>query len=270
MSAGSKTGLDRSARFPVDLVSALRVWQRNLWVYRDRWFYGLLPNFFEPVFYLLGMGVGLGYYVTTGGEFGQGYLAYIAPGLVAASAMNGASFETTYNVFVKMHFGKYYDAVVTTRVNMEDAAVGELLWAVTRSLIYGGIFLLITLFFDSPVTWRLVPAVGALALVGFCFSAIGLAFTSIIDIIDVYSYYFTLFITPSFLFSGIFFPVEERFPSALVAVAQVTPLYRSVHLVRGTVNGVGENLWLDVVYLVAVGVALSAFAVWRMRKRVIR
>src|SRR5690606_7003906 len=72
MSVESHTVRREGARFPVDIVSALRVWQRNLWVYRDRWFYGLLPNFFEPVFYLLGMGVGLGYYVTTGGEFGQG------------------------------------------------------------------------------------------------------------------------------------------------------------------------------------------------------
>lgn len=266
--AGGAAGA--AGRFPVDFVSALRVWQRNLWVYRDRWFYGLLPNFFEPVFYLLGMGVGLGYYVTTGGEFGQGYLAYIAPGLVAASAMNGASFETTYNVFVKLHFGRYYDAVVTTRVNMEDAAVGELLWAVTRSVIYGGIFLLITLFFDSPVTWRLLAAVPALALVGFCFAAIGLAFTSLIDVIDVYSYYFTLFITPSFLFSGIFFPVEERFPAALVTVAEATPLYRSVHLVRGLVNGHAEALWIDVVYLLALGLVMATLAVWRMRRRVIR
>ncbi len=254
----------------IDLLSAFRVWQRNLWVYRDRWFYGLLPNFFEPLFYLLGLGVGLGYYVTSGGEFAQGYLAYIAPGLVAGSAMNGASFETTYNVFVKLHFGRLYDAMVTTRVNMEDVAVGEWLWAVTRSLIYGGIFLLITLFFDTPVTWRLVLALPALALVGWCFSAIGLAFTSVIHVIDVYSYYFTLFLTPSFLFSGIFFPVAERFPPALVWLAEVTPLYRSVRLVRGIVNGQWQGLWLDALYLLVVGAAFGAFAVWRMQRRVIR
>ena len=254
----------------IDLRSAGRVWQRNLLVYRDRWFYGLLPNFFEPLFYLLGLGVGLGYYVSSGGEFSQGYLYFIAPGLVASSSMNGASFETTYNVFVKLHFGRLYDAVVTTRVNMEDVAVGELLWAVTRSLIYGGIFLLITLFFDSPITWRLALAFPALALVGYCFSAIGLAFTSVIHIIDVFSYYFTLFITPSFLFSGIFFPVAERFPPALVLVAQATPLYRAVRLIRGLVNGQWQGLWFDALYLAVVGTVLAVFAVWRMQRRVIR
>jgi len=254
----------------IDLRSAARVWQRNLWVYRDRWYYGLLPNFFEPLFYLLGLGVGLGYYVSSGGQFGQDYLTYIAPGLVAASAMNGASFETTYNVFVKLHFGKLYDAMVTTRVNMEDVAVGEWWWAVTRSLIYGGIFLLITLFFHTPLTWRLLLAIPAIALVGYCFSAIGLAFTSVIHIIDVFSYFFTLFITPSFLFSGIFFPVQDRFPTALVWVAEATPLYRAVRLVRGIVNGQWQGLGFDVAYLLVVGTVLGVFAVWRMERRVIR
>jgi lipooligosaccharide transport system permease protein len=254
----------------IDFRGAARVWQRDLWVYRDRWLYGLLPNFFEPLFYLLGLGVGLGYYVSTGGQFGQDYLAYIGPGLVASSAMNGASFETTYNVFVKLHFGRLYDAMVTTRVNMEDVAVGEWGWAITRSLIYGGIFLFITLFFHTPLTWRLLLAVPAIVVVGYCFSAIGLTFTSLIQIIDVYSYYFTLFLTPSFLFSGIFFPVKGRFPTALVWVAQGTPLYRAVRLVRGIVNGHWQGLWFDVAYLLVVGTAFGAFAVWRMQRRVIR
>ena len=257
-------------RQPISLEAAARVWQRNLWVYRRRWLYALLPNFFEPLFYLLGMGLGLGFYVASGGEFGSSYLAFIAPGLVAASAMNGASFETTYNVFIKLHFAKLYDAFIATRANMEDVAFGELMWAVTRSLIYGGIFLLITLFFDTPLTWRLLLALPAIALIGFCFAAIGLAFTSMIPIIDVYSYYFTLFLTPSFLFSDIFFPVADRFPPALVAVAQVTPLFRSVQLLRGIVMGDMGGVWLDVIYLLAVGGALSAFAIVQMRRKVVR
>ena len=255
---------------PISLEAAARVWQRNLWVYRRRWLYALLPNFFEPLFYLLGMGLGLGFYVASGGEFGSSYLAFIAPGLVAASAMNGASFETTYNVFIKLHFAKLYDAFIATRANMEDVAFGELMWAVTRSLIYGGIFLLITLFFDTPLTWRLLLALPAIALIGFCFAAIGLAFTSMIPIIDVYSYYFTLFLTPSFLFSDIFFPVADRFPPALVTIAQVTPLYRSVQLLRGIVMGDMSGAWLDVSYLLAVGGALSAFAIVQMRRKVVR
>jgi len=243
---------------------------RNLWVYRDRWYYGLLPNFFEPVFYLLGMGVGLGFYVSTGGAFGGDYVAYIAPGLVAAAAMNGASFETTYNVFVKLHFGKLYDATVATPVAMADVTVGEAAWAVIRALIYGGVFLLVTLFFGVDATWRLLPALAAIALVGYAFAGLGLAFTSVVPTIDLFSYYFTLFLTPSFLFSDIFFPVAERFPPALAAVAEVTPLYRAVQLVRGVVHGDFATTAIDVAYLASFGTVLLAFAVWRMRARVVR
>ncbi|MEJ2690693.1 MAG: ABC transporter permease, partial [Deltaproteobacteria bacterium] len=110
----------------------------------------------------------------------------------------------------------------------------------------------------------------AIALVGYCFSAIGLAFTSVIHIIDVFSYYFTLFLTPSFLFSGIFFPVQERFPTALVWLAEATPLYRAVRLVRGIVNGHWQGLWFDAGYLLVVGTLFGVFAVWRMERRVIR
>ncbi len=254
----------------IHLPSVGRVWLRNLWVYHERWMYGLLPNFFEPVFYLLGMGVGLGFYVSAGGAFDGNYLGFIAPGLVAAAAMNGASFETTYNVFVKLHFGKIYDATIATPVSIEDVTVGEAAWATTRALIYGGVFLLVTLFFGTEVSWRLIPALGAIALVGFAFSALGLAFTSVVPTIDLFSYYFTLFLTPSFLFSDIFFPVAERFPPVLAAVAQVTPLYRSVQLIRGVVRGDWATAPWDVLYLAVFGTILLAFSIWRMRARIVR
>ena len=253
----------------ISLTGAWRVWERNARVYKHRWMYSLVPNFFEPVFYLLGLGVGLGAYVSGGGTFENGYVAYIAPGLVAASAMNGAVFETTYNVFVKLYFGKIYDAMVATRVNMEDVVIGETLWAVTRSFMYGTIFLVITLFFGVPLTPWLLLAPFAIILTGFCFSAIGLAFTSVVKSIDLFTYFFIMFVTPSFLFSDIFFPVEERFPDALVAVAKATPLYHGVQLLRGIVNGDAAGLWLSALYLLGVGAALCAFSVWRMRRRVI-
>ena len=253
----------------ISLRGAWRVWERDARVYRHRWMYSLVPNFFEPVFYLLGLGVGLGAYVSGGGTFENGYVAFIAPGLVAASAMNGAVFETTYNVFVKLSFGKIYDAMVTTRVNIEDVVIGETLWAVTRSFMYGMIFLIITLFFGVPITPWLLLTPFAVLLTGFCFSAIGMAFTSLVESIDLFTYFFIMFVTPSFLFSDIFFPVEDRFPAALVVVAKCTPLYHGVQLLRGIVNGDGAGLWWSAAYLLGVGVALSAFSVWRMRKRVI-
>jgi lipooligosaccharide transport system permease protein len=245
------------------------VWTRNLMVYRRRWHYGLLPNFFEPVFYLLGMGVGLGYYVGTGGAFGGDYVAFLAPGLVAASAMNGASFETTYNVYVKLHFGRIYDATIATPVGIEDVVWGEAAWAVTRALVYGGAFLFVASFFSVPAGWSTVPTIAAIVVVGFAFAGLGLAFTAVVPSIDLYSYYFTMFLTPSFLFSDIFFPVADRFPPAVAAFAAWTPLYRSVQLVRGTALGDATGVWIDLVYLVAFGCITLAFATWRMRARMI-
>lgn len=265
----ASTGRTAAAAISVHLPSAARVWQRNYWVHSTRLAYAIVPNFFEPVFYLLGLGVGLGYYVAAGGEFGTSFLAFIAPGLVAAATMNGASFESTYNVFIKMNFSKLYDAMVATKVNMEDVVVGEIMWAVTRATIYGGVFLLITLFFDTPLSWRILPAFLAIALVGFCFAAIGLAFTSTIKVIDLMSYYFTIFLTPSFLFSDIFFPVADRFPPALAAFAAWTPLYRSVQMIRGIVNGDWATPVLDVTYLLTVGLVLSVYAMWRMKRKVV-
>lgn len=251
----------------LSLRGATRVWERNLWVYSKRWVYNILPNFFEPVFYLLGMGVGLGAYVAAGGQFEGGYVAFVAPGLVAASAMNGGIFETTYNIFVKLHFSKIYDAMVATPLSFEDVAAGEILWAVTRATLYGTAFLAITLFFGVPLTPRLLLALAALPLIGFCFAAIGTAFTSLIDSIDLYTYFWTLFVTPSFVFSGIFFPIEERFPPALITVAELTPLYNAVHMMRGIVRGEWEGVGLNALYLAVVGLALSFFAVRRLGRR---
>jgi len=256
-------------RWP-SLRAALRTWERNFTVYRKRWMYALLPNFFEPVFYFLGMGIGVGSYVSSGGTFPQGYLAFLAPGLVAVSAMNGSSFATTYNVFVKLHFEKQYDAIISTRMNMEDVALGELLWATTRALIYGGAFVLVSLAFGVPASPWLWLAPFAIALIGFTFAAIGMTFTSLIDSIDLYSYYFTVFLTPLFLFSGVFFPLEERLSPALLTFAACTPLYQSVRLMRGLFSGQLDGLLVSVAYLAGLGFVLAAFALTRLRQRVVQ
>lgn len=253
----------------MSLRGACHVWERNWMVYRRRWIYSMLPNFFEPVFYLLGIGLGLGAYVAEGGEFDGGYLAFLAPGLVAVAAMNGASFETTYNVFVKLHFAKLYDAMVATRMSMEDVALGEIMWATTRSFAYGSGFLIVSLLFGVPVTPWLLLAPFAIVLIGFCFAALGLAFTSLIPMIELYSYYFTLLVTPLFMFSGVFFPLEDRFSPALLTVAKLTPLYHGVELMRGLSRGRPDDLLLHAAYLATLGSLLTAFAIRRIRRKVI-
>jgi hypothetical protein len=117
---------------------ALAVWLRNAAMYRRTWMWNLLPNFFEPVFYLFSIGIGVGAYISQ--MEGLSYVAFIAPGLVCVAAMNGASYEVTYNIYVRLTFEKAYDAMLTTPIEPDDILAGEVLWAITRACIYGGCF----------------------------------------------------------------------------------------------------------------------------------
>ena len=213
----------------VRLRSAWRLWQRNAAIYRRTYKFNILPNFFEPFLYLLAMGIGLGAYLAR--IKGVPYIDYIAPGLVATAALYGTSYEVTFNAFVKMQFGKVYDAVIATPLSVEDLALGELLWGTTRSLIYGLVFLVIAAAFGVVHSWLALLSPLAIALIGMMFSVIGLAFTALVPIIDYFSYYWTLFITPMFLFSGIFFPLD-RLPGWVSALAWFIPLHHCVNLMR--------------------------------------
>jgi lipooligosaccharide transport system permease protein len=227
---------------------ALRVWRRNVRVFSKAWRSGLLPQFFDPLFYLVALGFGLGTYVGTS-VYGVSYKDFIAPGLCASAVMWAATFETTYNVYIKMEEARLYDSVLTTPVEPEDLVTGELLWAATRSVIYGSVFLVVVTLFglvDSAWAAALPPF---LFLGGLCFGVLGLAFTTLIARIDLYSYYFTLFITPMFLFGGIFFPYDEL-PDWAQAIAWGTPLYHLVNVARDLAGGpellplLGNAAWL--------------------------
>ena len=213
----------------VSLRSALRVWQRNATVYKRTWKLNILPNFFEPFLYLLGMGFGLGAYINE--MEGIRYIDFIAPGLLISSIMWGATLETTYNVFVKMNFDRIYDGILSTPVNPKDLALGELLWGATRGLIYGTAFFTILLLFGMGQHWSILSIFPVLFIIGFMFATIGLLFTSWIREIELFNYFFTLFLTPLFLFSGIFFPLSEL-PPLLQTIAWFTPLYHGVELSR--------------------------------------
>ncbi len=247
------------------LPMALTVWHRNLIVYGKTWKYNILPNFFEPIFYLVAMGMGIGGYISE--MDGVSYITFIAPGLLAISAANGATFETTYNAFVKLHFDHLYDGVITTQVNAEDIAAGEILWGTSRSLIYGMAFWLVLVAFQimSPLSALLI--IPLVILTGMLFSVIGLTFTAFINSIDLYSYYYTLFLTPLFLLSNIFFPIADM-PVWLQKVAWFTPLVHVVNPMRGIALGnFSPELWLDLLWIAAVILILGWIAIVRFRYR---
>ena len=247
---------------------ALAVWRRNLALYRRTWKLNLLPNFFEPLLYLVSVGVGVGAYISEMG--GTSYVAFLAPGLVAVAAMNGASFEVTYNAFVRMNFEKTYESMLTTPIQPEDVLAGEVLWAVTRALVYGGcFFVVITAVGLAPLPWSLL-AVPLIPLTGLLFSAIGIAFSLRIPSIDLFSFYFTLFITPLFLFSDIFFPLQERLSGAWLWVAEALPLLHPVRLVRAAFRGDASWILLwDLAYVAGVSALLLWIAARVTRRRLV-
>jgi lipooligosaccharide transport system permease protein len=163
--------------------------------------------------------------------------------------MWAASFETTWNIYFKMEEKRLYDAILSTPVEVPDLVTGEVLWAATRSIIYGSTFLVIVALFGliaSP--WALaVPPF--LALGGACFGMLGISFSALAARVDLYSYYFTLFVTPMFLFSGIFYPFG-KLPDWVATVAWFTPLYHLVNITRSLVldpdpwTVAGNSLWL--------------------------
>src|ERR671932_1449809 len=172
---------------------SFRVWQRNVTIFRKYWKSIMAPNFIEPLLYLAALGLGLGAFIQQGGINGQRYIQYIAPGLLASNAMFAASFESTFNTFVKLKIDRIYDAIITTPVNAEDVVAGEYLWAGTRAALYGTGFLAVltvlgTAFAPSALlirSWWALLIPPTLLLIGIMFSVTGTLFTSLIQRIDL-------------------------------------------------------------------------------------
>jgi lipooligosaccharide transport system permease protein len=235
-------------------------------MYKRTWKWNILPNFFEPVFYLFSIGVGVGGYISEMG--GTSYLAFLAPGLVCVAAMNGASFEVTYNIYVRLTFEKTYDAMLTTPIEPDDVLAGEVLWAVTRSCVYGGCFFIVLMLFGLAPLPSSLWAILVIPITGLLFAAIGMVFSLRIQNIDMFSFYFTLFLTPLFLFSDVFFPWQERLAGVWLWVAELLPLLHPVRLARASFSGTFSwiVLW-DLAYTLGMSWLLLLWARRGVRAR---
>ncbi|MGC1213515.1 MAG: ABC transporter permease [Micromonospora sp.] len=233
---------------------AASVAERNLTSLRTAYWLVLISGFLEPVLYLFSIGIGVGALVgdlTLPGGRVVSYAAFVAPAMLASSAMTGALAETTFNFFGKMKYMKLYDGVIATPVQPFEIALGELGWAMIRGTLYSAAFLVVMVSMDLTTAGRAVTAFPAAVLVGFAFGALGMAFSTFMrswqDFDLMGSAQFTLF-----LFSGTFVPAEA-YPALLRWVVEVTPLYRSVHLIRGISVGASGWSWLlDLGYLLAL------------------
>ncbi|HEY1133739.1 MAG TPA: ABC transporter permease [Nocardioides sp.] len=236
---------------------------RNLMAYRRYWM-AFATGFLEPVLYLFSIGIGVGALVSgfeVGGEE-IGYAAFVAPAMLATSAMNGALYDATFNFFHKLRFGKLFDQMLATPLTTMDVARGEMTWSLARGGIYALVFWLVMVAMGLVDSWWGLLAPAAALLIGWAFAGVCMAVTTFIRSWQDFEYV-TLATLPMFLFSATFFPVTA-FPTWLQWVIEVTPLYRGVVLVRELCTGhVTAAAAVSVVYLVALG--LLGLAVVRRR-----
>ncbi|WP_240645771.1 ABC transporter permease [Georgenia sp. SYP-B2076] len=229
--------------------------ERNVIAFRRAWLL-LVSGFAEPVFYLFSLGIGVGALVrtvTTDSGAVVPYATFVAPALLASSAMNGAVMST-FNVFFKLKYAHLYDSVLATPLGPRDVAVGEVAWSLSRGTIYSAAFLLVAAAAGMVGSWWAVLALPAAVLIGFAFSAVGMfAMTYMRSWVDLDLV--TLAIQPLFLFSATFFPLAA-YPVSLQVLVQVTPLYHGVALERALMLGdVGPALLVHVAYLALLGLA---------------
>ena len=235
---------------------SLRLIERNLLVYKHGWLI-ILSGFFEPLFYLLSIGFGLGALIGTipgPGGVPISYQLFVAPALLASSAMNGAISESTFNFFFKLNYNKTFSAILSTPLSPGDVALGELTWALIRGGLYAIGFMVVMVVLGLVVSPWVVLAVPAALLLGFAFGAVGMAATSFMKTWQDFDL-IQLVVLPMFLFSGTFYPIET-YPEALRVIVQLTPLYQGVDLIRSlTVGAISPILLFHVAYLLVMGFA---------------
>ena len=239
---------------------------RNFLVFRRAWHY-FITGFAEPVFYLLSIGIGVGVMVPDFEVAGEpvAYAAFVAPAMLAASAMNGAVQDATFNIFFKLKYEKVYDAVLATPMRTTDVARGEITWALMRGAVYSVVFLLIMLATGLVSSWWALLALPAAVLIAFAFAAVGMALTTFMRSWQDFDYV-TLAIIPMLLLSATFFPVTV-YPEAARWVVEATPLYRGVVLCRELTTGLLTlGSLVSVLYLAAMGAAGLAVARRRLER----
>jgi len=238
----------------------LRMTERNIVGYARSWPL-LLTGLLEPLLYLLSIGIGVGALVGDVAYAGRSipYETFVASGMLATAAMNGAVFDTTFNFFIRLKYAKLYDAVLATPLEPRDVALGEVTWALLRGALYSAAFLVTMTAFGLVESWWALLALPTTVLIGAAFASVGLAGSSYMRSFLDFDFV-NLAVTPMFLFSATFFPLSE-YPGWLAAVVQATPLYQGVALCRALTTGeVGPGLLVHVAYLavmVVVGVSVA-------------
>ncbi len=251
---GAQPGVLGPRVLPLFGAGSWRIVERNYLVYRRGWVV-FLTGMLEPILYLLSIGIGVGglvgdFTLTDGTQVS--YVDFVAPAMLAASAMNGALFDSTYNIFFRMKYAKLYDAMLATPLRPTDVARGEITWALLRGACYSLVFIFVMLAFGLVHSWWMLLALPATMLIGYAFAGAGMALTTWMRSWQDFEY-IQLTIMPMFLFSATFYPLST-YPDGLELIIRWTPLYQGIVLTRGmSLGSIGWDGVIAVIYLVAMG-----------------
>ncbi|MEK8089821.1 ABC transporter permease [Thermithiobacillus plumbiphilus] len=254
-------------RPPRPRLRSLAVWRRNALVWRKLMLPSLIGNFGDPFLYLLGLGYGLGLYI--GSMAGMPYLVFLASGIVASSAMNTATFEGLYSAFTRMTHQQTYGAMLATPLQVDDILAGEMLWCASKSLISGAAILIVATLLGAVTNPAAPWAIPIIFLTGLAFAGPALVMTALAPSYDFFMYYFTLVLTPMFLFSGVFYPIDTL-PALLKVLAQILPLTHAVAILRPLLAGGGiQDFWVHLGVLLAYAGVGYYLAVVLVRRRLL-
>ncbi|HUV35306.1 MAG TPA: ABC transporter permease [Patescibacteria group bacterium] len=251
---------------------AVYVWRRNLDVNLVTWQTNFLPPILEPLLYIVAFGFVLGRYIEgiTYAGMQLDFLTFIAPGMISVAILYHSTFECMYGSFVRMYYQKTFDAIITTPLEIEDVIAGEILWAATKSFFAASIMLIVVSFFGLAVYPASLVIVPLAFVAGLLFGSFGMIFAAICPSIDTLNLPVFLAVTPMFLFSGTFFPVEGL-PLWGRIIANISPLTHVVAIARAsTLSILSVRQLPHLVYIVFVFVGLFVLAVHLMKRRLIK
>ena len=259
-------------KLPKITIRLFRVWQRDFDVFMKTWKTNFIPPILEPLLYIFAFGIGLGKlvnYVTYNGMLIP-YVKYIVPALISISIMHSSFFENIYASFVRMYYQRTFDAIIVTPLSIDDVIGGEIIWGATKGLFNATIMLIVILPFGLMHLPSSILILPLSFLGGLMFGSIAMIFTGIVPNIDSFNYPIFLFITPMFLFSGTFFPLDIL-PEWAQFVAIFLPLTHLVNIIRGlTLNNLTFNMILSLIYIISLGIVSFYLSIILMRRRLIQ
>ncbi len=244
--------------------NARSVMQRGWSATRSTNWLVIVSGFFEPIFYLLSLGIGFGKLVgdvTTAGGDQVPYAAFIAPALLATAAMNGAVYDSTWNVFFKMHFAKLYEGMLSTSLGPLDVALGEILLALLRGALYAAGFMVVMQVLGLNLSWWALLALPAVLLIAFGFASFGMGVTSYMKTFQQMDW-INFILLPMFLLSATFYPITV-YPEWIQKIIMALPLWHGVELVRGLTTGAVDLGMLWHVLYFAVMIVLGLILITR-------